>query len=325
MSTVIQHRRSSVSGSIPTTSAIELGEIAVNTADGYLFIKRFNGVSEEIVQIGASGGGNTAADLTITVDTYVGDGTTTAYNLASQPAADQYITVLVNGVTQHISDYSFTGRVLTFTSAPASADDIEIRVYSYKSASVDLRAYQSYVYSISTTPTTTITGADSNGFTLAYDIGKVEVYFNGVRLVDGLDYTATNGTSIVLATAVTASTIEVVSLSKASFIDVATLGPFSQALSTTSASQVVDTLNKLTYRSAKFLVQMSHATLGYHVTEVLVIHDGTIAYVTEYGTMWTTNSLGSVNADISGNNLRLLVTPANTNTTIKGQRLTVTV
>lgn len=301
-----------------------MGEIAINTADGYLFIKRFNGVSEEVVQIGASGGGSSVADLTITVDTYVGNGTTTAYNLASQPAADQYITVIVNGVTQHISDYSFSGRVLTFTSAPASGDDIEIRVYSYMSASVDLRAYQSYVYTI-TTSTNTITGADDNSLTLAYDIGKVEVYFNGVRLVNGSDYTATNGTSVVLATTVDDSTIEVVSLSKASFIDVDALGPFDETLTLTTANQVVDTLNKLTYRSAKFLVQMSHATLGYHVTEVLVIHDGTNAYVTEYGTMWTIASLGTVNADISGNNLRLLVTPANTNTTIKGQRLTVAV
>ena len=324
MSTVLQHRRSSVSGSVPSTSAIEMGEIAINTADGYLFIKRFNGVSEEVVQIGASGGGNTAGDLTITVDTYVGNGTTASYSLASQPQADQYITVIVNGITQHISDYSFTGRLLTFTSAPASGDDIEIRVYSYLSASVDLRAYQSYVYTI-TTSTNTITGADDNSLTLAYDIGKVEVYFNGVRLVNGSDYTATNGTSIVLATAVDDSTIEVVSLSKASFIDVDSLGPFDETLTLTTANQVVDTLNKLTYRSAKFLVQMSHATLGYHVTEVLVIHDGTNAYVTEYGTMWTIASLGTVNADISGNNLRLLVTPANTNTTIKGQRLTVAV
>jgi hypothetical protein len=131
--------------------------------------------------------------------------------------------------------------------------------------------------------------------------------------------------SIVLATAVDDSTIEVVSLSKASFIDIASLAPFDEALTATTSNQVVDTLDKLAYRSVKFLVQLSHATLGYHVTEVLVIHDGTNAYVTEYGTMWTINSLGTVNADISGNNLRLLVTPTNTNTTIKGQRLTVAV
>lgn len=299
-----------------------MGEIAINTADGYLFIKRFNGVSEEVVQIGASG--SNVADLSISVDTYVGNGTTTTYNLASQPAADQYITVIVNGVTQHIGDYSFSGHTLTFTSAPGSGADIEIRIYSYLSGSVDLRAYQSYVYTI-TTSTNTITGADDNSLTLAYDIGKVEVYFNGARLVNGSDYTATNGTSIVLATAIDDSTIEVVSLSKASFIDVDSLGPFDETLTLTTANQVVDTLNKLTYRSAKFLVQMSHATLGYHVTEVLVIHDGTNAYVTEYGTMWTINSLGAVNADISGNTLRLLVTPVNTNTTIKGQRLTVAV
>jgi len=47
---------------------------------------------------------------------------------------------------------------------------------------------------------TTFTGSDSNGNTMAYDAGFVDVYLNGVRL-DQTDYTATSGTSIVLASA----------------------------------------------------------------------------------------------------------------------------
>jgi hypothetical protein len=49
------------------------------------------------------------------------------------------------------------------------------------------------VFSISTT-TTSLTG-------LEYTPGFVHVFHNGVRLVDGTDYTATNGTSITLTTA----------------------------------------------------------------------------------------------------------------------------
>jgi hypothetical protein len=46
---------------------------------------------------------------------------------------------------------------------------------------------------------TTFTGADANGLTLAYTVGAEQVYLNGVLQVRGSDYTATNGTSIVLA------------------------------------------------------------------------------------------------------------------------------
>jgi hypothetical protein len=53
---------------------------------------------------------------------------------------------------------------------------------------------------ISTAGQTTFTGADSNGNTMAYDAGFVDVYLNGVRL-DQTDYTASSGTSVVLGSA----------------------------------------------------------------------------------------------------------------------------
>ena len=45
---------------------------------------------------------------------------------------------------------------------------------------------------------TTFSGADSNSATLAYDAGFIDVYLNGVKLA-GADFTATSGTSVVLA------------------------------------------------------------------------------------------------------------------------------
>ena len=56
-----------------------------------------------------------------------------------------------------------------------------------------------YTYSISSS-TTTVTGADNYGQTMAYDAGYLDVYLNGVKQVNGVDVTVTSGTSIVFAT-----------------------------------------------------------------------------------------------------------------------------
>lgn len=62
---------------------------------------------------------------------------------------------------------------------------------------------QRYRY-IATASQTTFTGVDSNTNTLAYDVGFIDVYLNGVRL-DQTDYTATSGDSVVLASGAAAS------------------------------------------------------------------------------------------------------------------------
>jgi hypothetical protein len=60
---------------------------------------------------------------------------------------------------------------------------------------------------------TTFSGVDSNGNTLSYTVGNIQVYLNGVLLVDTAEYTATSGTSIVLGTgAVTGDSLTVTSL-----------------------------------------------------------------------------------------------------------------
>jgi hypothetical protein len=48
---------------------------------------------------------------------------------------------------------------------------------------------------------TSVSGIDANGAVLAYVVGKEQVYMNGVLLVRGQDYTATNGTSITALSA----------------------------------------------------------------------------------------------------------------------------
>ena len=69
---------------------------------------------------------------------------------------------------------------------------------------------QKHTYTVSGTSTDTFSGAGAEGISLSYlDSNYVDVYQNGVKLGDA-DYTATNGTSIVLGT--TASDADIVEI-----------------------------------------------------------------------------------------------------------------
>lgn len=84
----------------------------------------------------------------------------------------------------------------------------------------------------------------------------------------------------------------------------------------TTANQVVDSNAVATYRSVKYQVQIVSGT-SYHMTTIDVIHDGTNAYVDQYGDVFTGVSLATFDADVSAGNLRLLTTPTNAATTYK--------
>lgn len=52
----VKIKRSSVSGKIPATTDLQLGELAVNTHDGKLFLKRNDGIADYIVEVGGNVG-----------------------------------------------------------------------------------------------------------------------------------------------------------------------------------------------------------------------------------------------------------------------------
>jgi hypothetical protein len=54
---------------------------------------------------------------------------------------------------------------------------------------------------------TSVSGSDADGKTLSYTVGLEQVFLNGVNLVRGQDYTATNGTSVGSLTALVASDV----------------------------------------------------------------------------------------------------------------------
>jgi len=96
---------------------------------------------------------------------------------------------------------------------------------------------------------TTFSGADVNGNTLAYDAGFLDVYLNGIKLVNTVDFTASNGTSIVLTTGATLDdileviaygTFQLANFSITDANDVPPLGTAGQALVVNSGATALE-------------------------------------------------------------------------------------
>ena len=75
---------------------------------------------------------------------------------------------------------------------------------------------------------TGVSGPDDNSVTLSYTAGKEQVHLNGVLLVRGVDYTASNGTSITALTALEANDV----------VEIITFGAFNVA--DTIAASTID-------------------------------------------------------------------------------------
>ena len=92
----------------------------------------------------------------------------------------------------------------------------------------------------------------------------------------------------------------------------------------TTANQVVDQTAIATYRTVEYLISIISGS-AYQTTKIVIIHDGTSVYITEFGTVLTGALLASFSADISGGNLRLLTTPINAVTTYKVHKTAIMV
>jgi hypothetical protein len=83
---------------------------------------------------------------------------------------------------------------------------------------------------------------------------------------------------------------------------------------TATTEVALDTFAHATYRAARYVIAMDEGT-NFHSTEIMLVHDGSTVTMTSYGTLKDTN-LATFDADISGTDVRLLITPASANSTI---------
>jgi hypothetical protein len=86
--------------------------------------------------------------------------------------------------------------------------------------------------------------------------------------------------------------------------------------SATTADQVALSVSSSVFRTLKITVQVNSST-NIHSQEILLTHDGTDVFMTEYAAVYSNSILTTFNGDINSGNIRLLVTPINAVSTYK--------
>ena len=130
-------------------------------------------------------------------DSFNGDGTTTAFTMSVAPAGPTSVLVAVSGVLQSPSTYAVVGTTLTFSAAPPTGtSNISARYLGIPASGVTTTAYRTITEFTATAGQTTFTPP-------SYTVGFIQVFRNGV-LLGSADYTASNGTTVVLSSGATA-------------------------------------------------------------------------------------------------------------------------
>ena len=85
---------------------------------------------------------------------------------------------------------------------------------------------------------------------------------------------------------------------------------------------VFDTIETSTWRTIKYLIQISHpSTSVYKSTEINIVFDGTNQNITEFGTVSNTaNAIGNITASLNSGIISMTVTPSLTPMTIRYYR-----
>jgi hypothetical protein len=141
--------------------------------------------------------GNQPTSVAFLTDQFSGTGSQTAFTLSAAPANTASIIVAVSGVLQDPTTYSTSGLTLTFSAAPpVGTGNISVRFLGIPASNIATTAYRTQTEFTATAGQTTFSVP-------SYTPGFIDVYRNGV-LLGSADFTATNGTTVVLASGATA-------------------------------------------------------------------------------------------------------------------------
>jgi len=196
MATNIVLKRSSSSGAVPGTSDLALGEIALNTYDGKMYMKKTVSGSSSIVEL-TGGVALSSSAFDLINYKFVATSNQTSFsgsdaNSVTLAYASGTIQVFLNGILLDPTDYTATNGTAVVLDTGANSGDI-----LYISRFAGVNPFDDFKY-VASSNQTSFSGDDANSNSLIYTVGNLAVYLNGV-LLDPTDYTATTGTSVVLA------------------------------------------------------------------------------------------------------------------------------
>ena len=167
-------------GQRPTAAT---GQLRFNSTDGKLEV--YTGSAWSAVGSGGVGNHN--------LDTFTGDGSTTAFTLTVTPSDEDSLTVFIDGAYQEKGDYSLSGTTLTLDTAPLSGEKISVHTITGTIHDGTAALNQQFTGDGSTTAFTLNAAPGSENNT--------QVFINGVYQ-QKTDYTV-SGTTLTFDTAPT--------------------------------------------------------------------------------------------------------------------------
>ena len=99
--------------------------------------------------------------------------------------------------------------------------------------------------------------------------------------------------------------------------DADTLVSIDSDLTSTDSAQTIHTFDKRVHRTMKYTAQLSTAAGDQHSQEILLTHNGTNVAMTGYAKLLMDSDLGTFDANISGNDVNLTLSPTKANTSVK--------
>ena len=187
--TTVKIKQSSVASKIPAAGDISQGELALNTTDQKLYSKDGSGTIFEIGGSSAVAGANEI----ITTD-FTATNNQTDFSV-SYSYSNDHVNVYYNGVHLSTTDFTATNGTTVVLDTGATTGDL-ITVEVIKALAL-ANGSEIDEYEFTATASQTSFAISSGYNTTSSDI---EVYVNGVKIPTA-DFTATNGTSVVLGTA----------------------------------------------------------------------------------------------------------------------------
>jgi hypothetical protein len=135
--------------------------------------------------------GNPIYQSAFVTDTFSGNGTTTVFTMSVAPAGVSNVLIAISGVLQDPATYGVVGNTLNFSQAPPTGtNNISCRYLGVPATGVTTTAYRTQTEFTATAGQTTFSVP-------SYTPSFIDVYRNGA-LLGSADYTATNGTTVVL-------------------------------------------------------------------------------------------------------------------------------
>ena len=195
--------------------------------------------------------GNPIYQSAFVTDQFSGTGSATAFTMSVAPAGVSNVLVAVSGVLQDPSTYGVAGTTITFSTAPPpGTGNISCRYLGVPVTGITTTAYRTVTEFTATASQTTFTPP-------SYTVGFINVYLNGV-LLGSADYTATNGTTVVLATGASAGNLVTVE----SFLVSSVLNAIPNTAGAVSSSNIQTSPTLTTPTIDKINTSVTNTSLG---------------------------------------------------------------